>query len=92
VTPERVRQTVLPTDSQGGLIIDVRYNGGGFVDQLIFERLRRILAGMDSARNFASGTIPDVVFNGYLACVTNAYAASDGDIFSYYFKSITWGR
>jgi len=61
------------------------------VDQLIFERLRRILAGMDSARNFASGTIPDVVFNGYLACVTNAYAASDGDIFSYYFKKYHLG-
>ena len=31
------------------MIIDVRYNGGGFVDQLIFDRLRRILAGMGSA-------------------------------------------
>jgi tricorn protease len=80
-----------PQIRKEGLIIDVRYNGGGFVDQLIFERLRRILAGMDSARNFASGTIPDVVFNGSLACVTNAYAASDGDIFSYYFKKYHLG-
>jgi tricorn protease len=80
-----------PQIRKEGLIIDVRYNGGGSVDQLIFERLRRILAGMDSARNFASGTIPDVVFNGYLACVTNAYAASDGDIFSYYFKKYHLG-
>jgi len=75
-----------PQIRKEGLIIDVRYNGGGFVDQLIFERLRRILAGMDAARNFASGTVPDVVFNGSMACVTNAYAASDGDIFSYFFK------
>jgi len=80
-----------PQIRKEGLIIDVRYNGGGFVDQLIFERLRRILAGMDSARNFASSTIPDVVFNGSLACVTNAYAASDGDIFSYYFKKYHLG-
>ena len=80
-----------PQIRKEGLIIDVRYNGGGFVDQLIFERLRRILAGMDSARNFASATIPDVVFNGPLACVTNAYAASDGDIFSYYFKKYHLG-
>jgi tricorn protease len=80
-----------PQIRKEGLILDVRYNGGGFVDQLIFERLRRILAGMDSARNFASGTIPDVVFNGSLACVTNAYAASDGDIFSYYFKKYHLG-
>ena len=40
-----------PQIRKEGMIIDVRYNGGGFVDQLIFERLRRILAGMDSARN-----------------------------------------
>ncbi len=80
-----------PQIRKQGLIIDVRYNGGGFVDQLIFERLRRVLIGMDSARNWASGTIPDVVFNGYLACVTNEYAASDGDIFTYYFKKYKLG-
>jgi tricorn protease len=80
-----------PQVRKEGLILDVRYNGGGFVDQLIFERLRRILAGMDSARNFASGTIPDVVFNGSMAAITNAYAASDGDIFSYYFKKYHLG-
>jgi tricorn protease len=80
-----------PQIRKEGLIIDVRYNGGGFVDQLIFERLRRILAGMDSARNFASGTTPDVVFHGSMACITNAYAASDGDIFSYYFKQYHLG-
>src|SRR5260370_40019452 len=68
------------------MIIDVRYNGGGLVDQLIFARLRRVLAGMGSNRNWASGTAPPVVFNGAMACVTNHYAASDGDIFSYYFK------
>jgi tricorn protease len=75
-----------PQIRKEGLIIDVRYNGGGFVDQLIFERLRRILAGMGAARNFESGTTPDVVFHGPMAAVTNEYAASDGDIFSYYFK------
>ncbi|MGD0955608.1 MAG: PDZ domain-containing protein [Candidatus Acidiferrales bacterium] len=75
-----------PQIRKEGMIIDVRYNGGGFVDQLIFERLRRILAGMDAARNFASTTVPDIVFHGPLACVTNEYAASDGDIFTYFFK------
>jgi tricorn protease len=75
-----------PQIRKEGLIIDVRYNGGGFVDQLIFERLRRVLAGMDSARNWESGTVPPVVFHGYMACITNQYAASDGDIFSEFFK------
>jgi tricorn protease len=75
-----------PQIRKEGMIIDVRYNGGGFVDQLIFSRLRRVLSGMGSNRNWESGTVPPVVFNGAMACVTNRYAASDGDIFSYYFK------
>jgi tricorn protease len=75
-----------PQIRKEGMIIDVRYNGGGFVDQLIFERLRRVLVGMGAARNFESGTTPPVVFHGYMAAITNQYAASDGDIFSEFFK------
>jgi tricorn protease len=80
-----------PQIRKEGMIFDVRYNGGGFVDQLIFERLRRVLAAMDSARNWESGTNPGPVFHGYLACVTNHYAASDGDFFSYFFKQYKLG-
>jgi tricorn protease len=80
-----------PQIRKEGIIFDVRYNGGGFVDQLIFERLRRVLASMDSARNWESTTTPAPVFHGYMACVTNHYAASDGDIFSYMFKHYKLG-
>jgi tricorn protease len=75
-----------PQIRKQGIIFDVRYNGGGFVDQLIFERLRRVLAGMGAARNFHSSTEPPNTFYGYMACVTNHYAASDGDFFTYFFK------
>jgi tricorn protease len=78
-----------PQIRKEGLIIDVRYNGGGFVDELVFERLRRVLAVMGTARNFE--TRPNSVFYGYMACVTNHYAASDGDIFSYMFKQYKLG-
>ena len=80
-----------PQIRKEGIIFDVRYNGGGFVDQLIFERLRRVVAAMGSARNFESGTVPGNVFYGYMACVTNHYAASDGDFFSYFFKQYKLG-
>jgi len=80
-----------PQIRKEGIIFDVRYNGGGFVDQLIFERLRRVLGGMESARNWEPNTIPDRVFHGYMACVTNHYAASDGDFFSYFFKHYNLG-
>ncbi|PYV33551.1 MAG: protease [Acidobacteria bacterium] len=75
-----------PQIRKEGMIFDVRYNGGGFVDQIILEHLRRILVGMGSARNFEPGTIPDNAFFGAMACVTNHYAASDGDFFTYFFK------
>ncbi len=75
-----------PQVRKQGLIFDVRYNGGGFVDQLIFEKLRRTVVAMSSARNSDADTIPSDAFNGYMACVTNHYAASDGDLFSYFFK------
>jgi tricorn protease len=80
-----------PQIRKQGMIFDVRYNGGGFVDQLIFERLRRVLAGMQSARNFEGATLPPNVFYGPMACVTNHYAASDGDFFSYFFKQYKLG-
>jgi tricorn protease len=80
-----------PQIRKEGIIFDVRYNGGGFVDELIFERLRRVLSSMGAARNFESGTRPNNVFYGYMACVTNHYAASDGDIFSYAFKQYKLG-
>ncbi|MDE3136514.1 MAG: PD40 domain-containing protein [Acidobacteriota bacterium] len=82
---EFVRQ-FFPQIRKEGIIFDVRYNGGGFVDQMILERLRRILAGMSAARNWKSGTVPDIVFHGAMACLTNHYAASDGDFFTYFFK------
>lgn len=80
-----------PQIRKEGFIFDVRYNGGGFVDQLIFERLRRVLAAMTSARNFDNTPIPPVVFHGYMVCITNQYAASDGDFFSYFFKQYKLG-
>ncbi|MFZ0332982.1 MAG: PDZ domain-containing protein [Candidatus Acidiferrales bacterium] len=75
-----------PQIRKQGIIFDVRYNGGGNVDQIILERLRRILAGMGTARNWAPNTEPANVFYGYMACLTNHYAASDGDFFTYFFK------
>jgi tricorn protease len=80
-----------PQVRKQGMIFDIRYNGGGFVDQLIFERLRRILAGMQSARNWESNPIPFPLFHGSLLCITNHYAASDGDFFSYFFKQYKLG-
>jgi tricorn protease len=80
-----------PQIRKEGIILDVRYNGGGFVDQLIFARLRRIVAAMGTARNWEGGPVNANTFYGYMACITNHYAASDGDFFSYFFKQYKLG-
>jgi tricorn protease len=80
-----------PQIRKEGLIIDVRYNGGGFVSQMILERLRRVLAGMSSSRNAGDYTYPGETFYGHMLCITNGYSASDGDYFPYYFRKYGLG-
>ncbi|MEW5875836.1 MAG: S41 family peptidase [Candidatus Zixiibacteriota bacterium] len=81
-----------PQIRKEGMVIDVRYNGGGFVSQLIIERLRRVLGGMGISRNFAApSTYPGTVFYGHLACLLNEHSCSDGDIFPYYFREYGLG-
>ncbi|GAB4327517.1 MAG: S41 family peptidase [Candidatus Zixiibacteriota bacterium] len=81
-----------PQIRKEAMIIDVRYNGGGFVSQLIIERLRRVLGGMGISRNFdAPSTYPSAVFHGHLACLINEHSCSDGDIFPYHFREYGLG-
>jgi tricorn protease len=74
-----------------GLIVDARFNGGGFIDQMLLERLRRILVGMGTNREQALGTIPSQVSNSYKVCLINEYSASDGDIFPFFFRKYGLG-
>jgi tricorn protease len=83
---EFVRQ-YYPQIRKQGLVVDVRNNGGGFVSQLIIERLRRVMAGLGNSRNSQYiDTYPAQVFYGPMVCLINHYSASDGDIFPFYFK------
>jgi tricorn protease len=74
-----------------GLVIDVRFNGGGFVSQLALDRLRRVVVGMGAGRHDWVGTYPSAAFHGHMACLINQYSCSDGDIFPYYFREYGLG-
>jgi tricorn protease len=74
------------------LIMDDRWNGGGFVDQLVLERLRRVLVGLDANRERAPQPIPNQSINGPKICLINHYSASDGDIFPYFFRQYGLGK
>ncbi|MGH8541899.1 MAG: S41 family peptidase, partial [Stenotrophobium sp.] len=85
-----VRQFYNQLDKQA-LIVDDRYNGGGFIDQIVLERLRRILVGMTTNRQRVAMPIPQQLIDGPKACLINHYSASDGDIFPFYFRKYGLG-
>ncbi|MBL8858467.1 MAG: PD40 domain-containing protein [Planctomycetes bacterium] len=75
-----------------GLIVDDRNNGGGNVSQMLIERLRRVVLATDFSRNSDfTGTYPQVVFHGPMACLINENSASDGDIFPWMFQNAGLG-
>jgi len=73
------------------LVIDVRFNGGGHVSQLLLEKLARRRLGYDFSRWGQPDPYPAASPSGPLVCLTNEQAGSDGDIFSHVFKLLKLG-
>ncbi len=73
------------------LIVDVRYNGGGFVSQFILEKLARKRIGYDLQRYGPPAPYPADSVLGPMVALTNESAGSDGDIFSHCFKLMKLG-
>ena len=75
-----------------GLIVDVRFNGGGHVSQLLLEKLNRKRLGYDVSRwNEHPEPYPAYATFGNVVALTNEFAGSDGDIFSHSFKMMKLG-
>jgi len=82
------------------LIVDLRYNRGGHVSQLLLEKVARKRIGYDLPRWGPPQPYPSESPAGPLVALTNEHAGSDGDIFSHCFKLMgigtlvgtrTWG-
>jgi tricorn protease len=64
-----------------GIVVDVRFNGGGHTSQLVIARLAARVAGWGLNRHYDRPTpYPDRAPRGPVVLVTNEYAGSDGDI------------
>ena len=87
---EFIRQ-FYPQLRKEALVVDVRANGGGFVSEMILERLARTVKGMGNMRNARPGPYPTAAFNGPMVALISPYSASDGDIFPFYFREYGLG-
>jgi tricorn protease len=74
-----------------GMVVDVRYNGGGHVSQHLLKVLAQKPLGMDVTRHMGSFTYPSYAVRGPIIALTNELAGSDGDIFSHSFKLMKLG-
>src|SRR5262249_27726208 len=70
-----------PQLDKQGLVIDVRWNHGGFVSEIILERLRRKVDAWNLARSGNQTTYPYRTLNGPFVVLTNQFAGSDAHIF-----------
>ncbi len=70
-----------PQLDREGMVVDVRWNGGGSVSQMLVERFKRRLLGFNRARSGGVRTYPYRVLNGPFVVLTNEFAGSDGDMF-----------
>ncbi len=86
--------------TRDALILDDRYNGGGFIPFGMIELLERPLLSYWARRDVEPFTTPGFVHRGPKAVLTNGYAGSGGDAFPYYFReqglgpvigTTTWG-
>ncbi len=74
------------------LIIDDRYNGGGFIPDRMIELLARTPLNYWKRRGLDPAPTPLVSHDGPKAMLINGLSSSGGDAFPYYFKKLKLGQ
>ncbi|MGA7617108.1 MAG: PDZ domain-containing protein [Thermoanaerobaculia bacterium] len=81
-----------PQANKDALIIDDRYNGGGFIPDRMIELLDRPLLNYWVVRGVEPIRTPGFANVGPKAVLINGYSSSGGDAFPYYFKKLKLGK
>ena len=93
------QQFYAQTDKQA-LIVDARYNGGGYIPDFFAERLARKHLEYDTTRDGADIKVPAAAIDGPKTLIVNEFAGSGGDSVPDYFRKLgvgpiigkrTWG-
>ena len=93
-------RTWYPQTGKRAMIIDDRYNGGGFVGDMIIDRLERELWALSQPREGLGGRNPERAFHGPLVVLVNGDTYSNGEFFAEAVKRLglatvmgerTWG-
>ncbi len=71
-----------PAYTKEAIVIDIRYNGGGFVGDMIIDRLERKLWALTQPREGKFIRDPERVFHGHLVVVMNEDTGSNGEYFA----------
>ncbi|MGZ3690738.1 MAG: S41 family peptidase [Pseudobdellovibrio sp.] len=74
-----------------GLVVDVRFNGGGHVSQHLLKVLAQQVIGFDQSRYQGVFKYP-MYAPGVLVALANEFSGSDGDIFPHSFKLMKLGK
>lgn len=81
-----------PQRNKEGLVIDIRWNGGGFTSQAVLDVLRRELAGVFVNRERAVTPLPAATAPKVMVTLINYGSGSDGDQFPYFFRKFGLGK
>ncbi|MBN2633309.1 MAG: PD40 domain-containing protein [Bacteroidales bacterium] len=73
------------------LIIDERYNGGGFIPDNITDLLDRKTLSYWYQNGLLPGKTPGIAHDGPKVMLINGFSSSGGDAFPYYFKKLGLG-
>ncbi|MEM7612929.1 MAG: S41 family peptidase, partial [Pseudomonadota bacterium] len=81
----------LPQMNKDALIIDARYNGGGFIPDRMIEIVARQPLNYWKRRGLQPQATPAFSHTGPKATLINGYSSSGGDAFPYYFRKLGLG-
>lgn len=74
------------------LIIDERYNGGGFIPDRMADLLDRHTLAWWHQNGLKPGKSPGIAHDGPKVMLINGYSSSGGDAFPYFFRKLGLGK